>query len=656
MLLAYRVYSCLWASILSLIPAMMLSQHLTDSLTLELNRTHDVSQKADLSYQLSLAYRATDPDSAMKYGLQAHEFYQLNDSIYKLALSHQNLGKIHYAAHRYQTGIRHFLHVMTLQGEDSLLTSSYSILNLLATGYKHIGKTDSALYYYLDALKRSQADQDSLAMARVLVNMGSFYHDLQETERAFQYMNEGIALLGLMDEQLLLGKAYLNRGPAYFQVSEYEKAIRDFESALEIFEEENEAALALQSYGNIAIVAIAQDKIDQAALTLNRCFEIEQNREHPNYRALISYSAMLGGAFVKQKAYAEALPWFRKSMELNRQEDDLHKEAGLLEFLAISFEGLEQYDSALVYEKKFHDMQDSLFNMRQARQIADLEDAYQAEQKDQLIRLQTLEMRETRLQLYLSWGIGLGLLIMASILLYAMVQRYRRSKLEIDVQRGHVVELLKEKEMSWLDTLMEGQEIERVRMARELHDRLGSKLSTAKLYVNQLKHHTSSHQTAITAQLLQTETLIDETVQEVRNISHQIEAGILTEFGLKMALRDLCTTLQSTGVFEVYLDIFEEAETLDPKLELGLFRITQEALNNAVKYASASQVFISLNRDAQGISLIIEDDGVGFNLWETSANSMGLRNMQARAQKMDGELLIESQKGAGTSIIANVPL
>ncbi|MEM7657150.1 MAG: sensor histidine kinase, partial [Bacteroidota bacterium] len=192
-------------------------------------------------------------------------------------------------------------------------------------------------------------------------------------------------------------------------------------------------------------------------------------------------------------------------------------------------------------------------------------------------------------------------------------------------------------------------EQERQRVARELHDRVGSMLSTVKLHLSQLESEGVG--------LTPTNQLVDDTCEEVRRISHNLEAGALAEHGLLSALEDLISSLQTHADFTLEVHLFGLEQPLAPQIERHLFAIIQEGFNNVVKYAQASEVHLSLTRHSDHLNLMLEDNGIGFELAAAQAkNGIGLRNLQHRAAQMGGEVLFDTQTGRGTTLIVDVPL
>ncbi len=208
-----------------------------------------------------------------------------------------------------------------------------------------------------------------------------------------------------------------------------------------------------------------------------------------------------------------------------------------------------------------------------------------------------------------------------------------------------------------MNALMEGQEIERKRIAEDLHDRLGSMLSTIKLYFHAFENKIAEFKSGGNSQYLKASKILDEAVLEVRRISHNITSSVLMKFGLVAALRDLGDTLESTEQIKVNVVAFGVDERLDNRIEVGLYRITQELINNILKHANATEMIIRLNQKKDLLTMTIIDDGVGFDVEEAKKKKgMGLYNVAVRAKQINGTLKITSKKGKGCKTIINIML
>lgn len=210
--------------------------------------------------------------------------------------------------------------------------------------------------------------------------------------------------------------------------------------------------------------------------------------------------------------------------------------------------------------------------------------------------------------------------------------------------------LVKDFEKRHMAALLEGQEKERSRIAKDLHDGLGQTLNAIKMNLKLLGRDEGD--VNVLSQL------IDEAIQESIRISENLLPAKLKDFNLATCLRSLCNNIDRTSHIPVRFEAFGNAGDIDQSQKINFYRIAQEAINNAIKHAQASAISVQLNEEDDRVQLTIEDDGKGFEKHVTYDKSQhhGLVNMRERAEIMGGKLTIESDTARGTLIIVEAPV
>ena len=205
-----------------------------------------------------------------------------------------------------------------------------------------------------------------------------------------------------------------------------------------------------------------------------------------------------------------------------------------------------------------------------------------------------------------------------------------------------------------LQRIVSAQELERKRLSRELHDETGQALTSILLGLKGLEDTLDSAESRAAASGLRE--LVVTTLRDVRRLAVELRPAALDDFGLASALERLTETIaEQTGIaidFEAMLG----GERLSPEIETTLYRIAQESLTNVVKHARAQRVSVVLQRRPRSVSLVIEDDGAGFDPDSLDDHGLGLLGMRERLALTDGRLTVESREGRGTTLAAEVPL
>lgn len=314
-----------------------------------------------------------------------------------------------------------------------------------------------------------------------------------------------------------------------------------------------------------------------------------------------------------------------------------------------------QSAQAYRYIQQYTQLNDSILRAETRQYSAYLEAAFESERKEsEILRLKTEKLEQSLIlkqrNTYLFFSLGFLILGGFYFGFKSKNDRQRRQLLEQDkkLRDEKIISLEKEQQVVSLKSMITGQESERNRIARDLHDGLGGLFSTVKMYFSTLQHE----QPALGAHPLfqKSMELIHSAAEELRRIAHNLMPEVLLKLGLINAIQDLCNNIQSSRLLKINLQAYGMENRLNPQTEIMLYRIVQELLNNIIKHAQATQVIIQFNRHQEKLSITIEDDGQGFNISEENAGA-GLKTIQSRVSYLNGELNIDSAQGLGTTVM-----
>ena len=242
-------------------------------------------------------------------------------------------------------------------------------------------------------------------------------------------------------------------------------------------------------------------------------------------------------------------------------------------------------------------------------------------------------------------GISLTFILSLSIIVFFVI--YQR---KLHAQNLRVNNVKQEERQKRLKAVIEMQEHERDRIGKDLHDELGVLLSTTKLYL------TYDEPPGENAELLgKAAHLLDEAVVKLRSISRNLSSEHLEKFGLERSIVDMLRQLEEVAELEVHFDC-QINERLPFFVELQLFRIIAELLNNTLKHAGATNLRINLKVKGETLHLIFQDNGCGFDLGqEPQSKGLGLATLSGRVQLLDGEMSLQSDVGEGTLVTITIP-
>ncbi|WP_420576102.1 sensor histidine kinase [Ekhidna sp.] len=241
-----------------------------------------------------------------------------------------------------------------------------------------------------------------------------------------------------------------------------------------------------------------------------------------------------------------------------------------------------------------------------------------------------------------------GMLFLAfSVVLF--IYLYQRKLIKKNLENQQIQNLLSEQEAKTTYALLEGQDKERKRIAAELHDNLGSILVTLNMYADALQTKKPEEMKRLAEKIGETTRLANE---ETRKISHSLDSGMLNHFGLEAAIKQLSEAVSSIRKLTFNISIQIE-ENLGPEISLEIYRMIQEMVNNTLKHAKATKIHLELTQMDKSLNLIFEDNGIGFDRNEIT-RGMGLKNIENRVQKLNGDLTIDSRISKGSTFIIEI--
>jgi len=369
-----------------------------------------------------------------------------------------------------------------------------------------------------------------------------------------------------------------------------------------------------------------------------------------------------GRIHLKLRQYASALADFKESHGLLR---NIPYSKGRLEIYRLMSESFSQLDmQVLAYENisKYAALQDSILNERRILAVNNLKYKYESREKATAIKLleKDKELVQKSNDQQRRALVVLGISFLGLLLGIYYIVRFYSDKIKnariIESQNQRInqqkiKELEDEMQINSMQSMIAGQEVERERIAKDLHDSLGGLLSTIKLQVDKI--HLSDDKGDRIPEVTKATDLLDVAVSEVRTISQDLQPGALKRLGLVPAINDLVNRYQSNSGPEISFQHYGIPTELDQNFALSIYRIVQEILNNALKHAEATEIFVQLNKEDDALVIHVEDDGKGFDP-DQKFKSMGLANIRSRVNYLKGSMEIDSREGLGTSFLIHL--
>lgn len=541
---------------------------------------------------------------------------------------------------------------------------------------------DAAISDYQQALKIYEVQQDKNQIADIKLGLCSLYltyfqnknkssalqaENLAEAKKYFDQATVQLAKLSPDTRS----KAYAMQGRLLRSEKNFKAAANSFLQAIHISDSMGNTLDRVYTEVNLGAhylywgdYLLENNAPEKATTQFRKAYphflhSLEFHQRENGLQGIVHAYINFGAMYKRLASYQQGIDSLRKAMSIAKSHELIGDLAHVSRLMAQSYEAMGLADSALVYHKAYKNYQDQVFSEKNERTMRFTEVHFETEkiEKDKLRAEQESKERGFQLQISIVSGVLIAMLLGALGFYY-----YQRNKTQkqLNAQQREinsqlVVDLVKEQAIESLNARLEGQENERQRIARELHDQLGGTLSAAKLCMQGIKRKLPPGNEE---QYNLTYTLIQQACDETRQLSHDMLALPLKHHGLEASIQQLCKTINNSGKLSIEFNtIFQKPLEISQKAERHLYRIVQELIQNVIKHAQAKSVILQISTQAKNLTLMLEDDGVGFDPEkQKSDRGMGMENIHTRLRQLSGSIDIDSQPGRGTTIIIEVPL
>ncbi len=516
----------------------------------------------------------------------------------------------------------------------------------MAATHLYSGKMDTSCLFFIKALQLAQQIKDTSSLIFIHTNFGGFWQASRQPEKAIEQLLQAEQLSIASGNFKELHRIYGNMAAIYGDLGkadlQYAYAVKTSEWS-KINGNIKSQRIALFHLSNYYLKL----KPDSAIYFAEKAQELKDH-DNPFYRLYIY--RLLSGAYYHRKNYTEALKYARLALDISRQSDQRdYSTANMYANIADIYDQSGNPHEAFKYQKAYSSLNDSLMSSDRATVVNQLEIKYRSSEKDKTIAQNRLLLnrREQQLKEKNFWigGISIGVLLMA----VALLAVYRSNLHKQHLQEATIHGLLQEQELAKLRAQMLGEEQERYRLGRDLHDGIMIQFSAVKMNLSTLinRHKNMEGIKDFEATVDQ----LDEATQELRQTAHNLMPGTLLEEGLAEASFFFVKALQQRTNFNIHFQTYGALPRLQPDVELSIYRIIQELVHNIMKHAQATQALVQVACQEKLLMVSVEDDGVGFpESILTSKKGMGLNTIRTRVAAMNGSLELRSAEQKGTTV------
>lgn len=543
--------------------------------------------------------------------------------------------------------------------------------NIRGVCYDVIGNYDSSLFYYKQALSSSPVKSHETFLAGVYSNIGLVYWNLDNYTEALENFNKAKHLVEQTKSKKFLAAILGNTGLIYHDVKDYEQSNAFFKEAISVYQQQKDTLGSIGTVMNLAInyfetrryaecealfrrylpymnrlddYTKSEFLVNKATLEINTTLRATTEKdleESLRLKKQIGHSLGVANVLIQFSEYYNQKGDFQKSnrycyeaLALTEELKSLKKLGPVYDNLFFNYSLLGQKDSARKYRQLYTAVIDTMFTEAKAQAFSREQVAFKTFEKEKENLGLIHENNEIRLKNQLIIFSALFLICILAISVW-FNSRIKKQKA-----------IARQKEMT--DQLIfETEQSERERIARDLHDSVGQKLSVVKMKLSM-----SGSDSASTGEIL------DQAITELRTASHNLMPEDLKK-GLITAIEEMAEQINYTQPgTKIGLITPEELKTLvlPKQTTLYLYRIIQEIIHNALKYAQARTIHITIGQEKQDLKLVLSDDGIGLPDEAGKAGGIGLKNIRARVGQLKGRLSIVTEPQKGTSFTIQIPL
>ncbi len=613
---------------------------LKDSLALKSGK-----ERIEFLGDLGFKYRTINTDSAWHYARQAYkEAEAFGDDDLQGRIS-MNLAILKTEAGDYEDAIKSYKLAMNLVDSTNGSQTLSFVYHNMANAYERTGVIDTAIYYSLKALRRYEIANDSQRIASVKLNIASQYRTIKEYELSEKVNMESLEMYRALGNVFFQAAIENNLALLNNDQERYEKALVHAQESLRLWQSINQRLVVAYSYTNLGIAQKGLGQLDEAEESLKNALALQQERG--DKYEVIFLKMHLADVLNRRGNYSEAASLGREAYQGAVDDDLLTFQQKTALTLSKIYENQRNYKDALTYLQKSTAAQDSLFLTEKAKEVLKLKEQYETEQKENEILRQRNELIESELTLkrrnnllIAGGGLVLVLLVVGVSLIRVQQLKAERIKNEAALERALA-------EAKAQENLKE----QRIRIARDLHDNIGSQLTYITSITDTTRKGINKGEAFLAEKLMQMKQFTLVTISELRDTIWAMNKDEISLEDIQERTQQLAATIHDAT--DDSIRVRTESEPSDKVLNafvgMNLFRIIQECINNAVKHSETKEVLVSFKDIDNKIEIVVQDFGKGFDT-EVQGSGNGLYIMKNRAEKAGIDFSLISVVGEGTKV------
>lgn len=577
-------------------------------------------------------------DVARKIAISQKNKPATAEALFYLGMYHYRVSKLDSAEMMYQTGLKQ------LKKAKEYDKIRFKLELLKSSIYVKKGNHDEALKTYFDVKSKLEPVHDTLLYATTLNGIGWANLELRRYDEAQRWLKESVKISGSQEFEEFSIVPMVNLSVTYGFKNQLDSAKHYILKAVSLARKYENLLPEANGLNILSDIYIAQNEIHKAIESTNKSMEIRKQIGDPFY--LVSDMAQLSNIFFTAGKFDEGIKTANEALKIAIENNISSKIPLIYSSLYKNLYEKGDYKKSADVLTKLVKLNDSLNNKASAEKMAEMEARYNLTLKEQTIKEQINEIKGKNMIIWFTFITLLGILI-AAFFLYRSIKYREKARIAS-------MELKQQEELT--KSILETEENEKSRISASLHDGLGQLLSVIKMNLQYMQSQVISFDEKVVPTYYKTLDLVDESVKEVRSVSHELMPSGVIRKGLAESLNEIVNKIDKNSL-NVNLSVEGITSDLDSNVQLMVYRIVQECINNVIKHAEATKLDVSLIQENDFLYGTIEDNGIGFDSESKNLQEgIGLENIRTRILFLKGELDISSREKKGTVIAFHVPL
>ncbi|RYD51184.1 MAG: tetratricopeptide repeat protein [Sphingobacteriales bacterium] len=515
----------------------------------------------------------------------------------------------------------------------------------IGMAYLNLGKHGQALHYYTHALDPENGPRTYDDSALIYINTGFLWDALEEHTQALDYYLKASEIARIHQDSGRLGMTLFYAADGYYYTGDPDKSVVTYKQALEMVRKTGKQDIEYATLYSIAMAYIKLKKYDSARFYLLQTQDPKlQEKAYADHK--LATVEMWGAYYLatgQPQAAARILPPALAEARAGNLPSIIYE---VEPKLAQAYFELGRFKEAYQHQQAYLLMNDSILKQEKVQLLNELTNVRLAAQEQSMMAQQLQNVQEKQVlqrnNFWLGGTIALLLLLIGVILLALRAYRNRQA-----YQQGVILQLRQSQEINQLKAQIRGEEQERERVARELHDGIASQLWAITLSTSHLQQH-SNPNTSWKAELSEIYQQLRDASQNVRRTAHNLMPDLLLQEGLSVALASVCKRAGHHSALEIDFLEYGQIPRVDPEIELSIFRMVQELIQNTLKHAiGATYLLVQVSCTDALLNITVEDNGPGFE--PGTREGVGLHQIRKRVAALKGHFDLESTLGKGTA-------